>query len=82
MRKQTIKNLGCLPYNASFHHSEKITQICAAVDVKLVWLLPYSLDVNSIEEIFAEPKPRALSNVTGATLKMIPAKDCIPQIVY
>ncbi len=42
--------------NASFHYSEKITQICADAGVKLVYLPPYSPDLNPIEEFFAELK--------------------------
>lgn len=42
--------------NASFHHSERITKICADAGVKLVYLPPYSPDLNPIEEFFAELK--------------------------
>ena len=42
--------------NASFHHSERITQMCADAGVKLVYLPPYSPDLNPIEEFFAELK--------------------------
>lgn len=42
--------------NASFHHSEYIAQICADAGVKLVYLPPYSPDLNPIEEFFAELK--------------------------
>ena len=42
--------------NASFHHSERIEQMCTAVGVKLLYLLPYSPDLNPIEEFFAELK--------------------------
>lgn len=42
--------------NASFHHSERITQMCADAGVKLVYLPPYSPDFNPIEEFFAELK--------------------------
>ncbi|KAJ5513129.1 hypothetical protein N7463_002681 [Penicillium fimorum] len=40
--------------NASFHHSERISQMCANAGVKLVYLPPYSPDLNPIEEFFAE----------------------------
>ena len=43
-------------YNASFHHSEKIRQLCADAGVILVYLPPYSPDYNPIEEFFAELK--------------------------
>lgn len=42
--------------NASFHHSESIAQMCAEAGVKLVYLPPYSPDLNPIEEFFAELK--------------------------
>jgi len=42
--------------NASFHHSEKIAQMCADAGVKLLYLPPYSPDLNPIEEFFAELK--------------------------
>lgn len=38
--------------NASFHHSERISQMCADAGVKLVYLPPYSPDLNPIEEFF------------------------------
>lgn len=42
--------------NASFHHSAKIEQLCKDAGVKLLYLLPYSPDLNPIEEFFAELK--------------------------
>jgi transposase len=42
--------------NASVHHTERITQMCYDAGVKLVYLLLYSLDLNPIEEFFAELK--------------------------
>jgi transposase len=42
--------------NASFHHTERIAQICADAGVKLMYLPPYSPDLNPIEEFFAELK--------------------------
>jgi transposase len=42
--------------NASFHHSERITELCREAGVKLVYLPPYSPDLNPIEEFFAELK--------------------------
>ncbi|KAJ5491662.1 hypothetical protein N7539_003229 [Penicillium diatomitis] len=42
--------------NASFHHTERIGQLCAAAGVKLVYLPPYLPDLNPIEEFFAELK--------------------------
>jgi len=42
--------------NASFHCSEQIEQICSNAGVKLVYLPPYSPDLNPIEEFFSELK--------------------------
>jgi transposase len=42
--------------NASFHHSERISQMCADAGVKVVYLPPYSPDLNPIEEFFSELK--------------------------
>jgi hypothetical protein len=42
--------------NASFHHSEQIESMCREAGVKLVYLPPYSPDLNPIEEFFAELK--------------------------
>ena len=42
--------------NASFHHSERMTQIYVDIGVKLVYLPPYSPDLNPIEEFFAKLK--------------------------
>lgn len=42
--------------NASFYHSEHIAQMCADAGVMLVYLPPYSPDLNPIEEFFAELK--------------------------
>lgn len=42
--------------NASFHYSERISQMCADAGVKVVYLPPYSPDLNPIEEFFSELK--------------------------
>jgi transposase len=42
--------------NASFHHSDRIEQMCRDAGVKLLYLPPYSPDLNPIEEFFAELK--------------------------
>jgi transposase len=42
--------------NASFHHTEKIKDMCLNVSVNLAYLPPYSPDLNPIEEFFAELK--------------------------
>jgi transposase len=42
--------------NASFHHTKQIKEICHNAGVKLVYLPPYSPNLNPIEEFFAELK--------------------------
>lgn len=42
--------------NASFHHSERLEQMCAGAGVQLVYLPLYSPDLNPIEELFSELK--------------------------
>jgi transposase len=42
--------------NVSFHHSERVKQLCSDAGVKLLYLPPYSPDFNPIEEFFAELK--------------------------
>lgn len=42
--------------NASFHHSNRIKQMCWDAGVKLMYLPPYSPDLNPIEEFFSELK--------------------------
>ena len=42
--------------NASFHHSNRIYELCSDASVKLVYLPPYSPDFNLIEEFFVELK--------------------------
>lgn len=42
--------------NASFHHTDRIRELCSNAGVKLLYLPPYSPDLNPIEEFFAELK--------------------------
>jgi transposase len=42
--------------NALFYYSERIEQMCLDAGVKLLYLPPYSPDLNPIEEFFAELK--------------------------
>lgn len=42
--------------NVSFHHSEKIQQSCDDAGVVLLYLPPYSPDLNPIEEFFSKLK--------------------------
>jgi transposase len=42
--------------NASFHHSERIKEMCLRAGVELLHLPPYSPDLNPIEEFFAKLK--------------------------
>jgi len=42
--------------NTSFHRTARIEQLCHEAGVKLVYLPPYSPDLNPIKEFFAELK--------------------------
>lgn len=42
--------------NVLFRHSVRIKQICFNAGVKLLYISPYSPDLNPIEEFFAELK--------------------------
>jgi transposase len=42
--------------NASFHRSDRVEELCAEAGVILVYLPPYSPDLNPIEEFFAKLK--------------------------
>jgi transposase len=42
--------------NATIYHTERIKQMCRDTGMKLVYLLLYSLDLNSIEKFFAKLK--------------------------
>ena len=42
--------------NSSIHHIERVEQMCLNAGVKLVYLSPYSPDLNPIEEFLAELK--------------------------
>lgn len=42
--------------NVSFHHSQKILDMCNKAGVKLLFLPPYSPDLNPIEEFFSDLK--------------------------
>ena len=42
--------------NASIHHSSRVKRMCEAAGVLLIYLPPYSPDLNPIEEFFAELK--------------------------
>lgn len=42
--------------NTSFHHSERVAQLCEDLGVKMVFLPPYSPNLNPIEEFFGELK--------------------------
>ena len=47
---------GLVMGSASFHHSDRIEEMCLRVGVKLVYLPPYSPGLNPFEEFFAELK--------------------------
>jgi transposase len=55
-RRRPEPNSDLVMDNASFHHSERIAQMCADAKVKLIYLPLYSPYLNPIEEFFAELK--------------------------
>lgn len=50
------QNQGPFIDNASIHHSERVQQLCDDAGVVLLYLPPYSPDLNPIEEFFGELK--------------------------
>lgn len=42
--------------NASFHHSKRIKEMCLKAGIELLYLPPYSADLNQIKGLFAELK--------------------------
>jgi transposase len=42
--------------NASFHRLDRVEELCAKAGVILMYLPPYSPDLNPIEEFFAKLK--------------------------
>jgi transposase len=42
--------------NALFYYTKRIEQMCSDAGVKLLYLPPYSPDLNPIEKFFAELK--------------------------
>jgi transposase len=44
--------------NASFHHGEAVKELCLRAGVKLVFLPPYSPNLNPIEEFFGDLKEK------------------------
>lgn len=59
--------------DASFHHLERIAQVRICVELKSVYLLPYSPDVNLIEE--GSYMLRALLNVARVTTRKGSSKN-------
>lgn len=55
--------------NISFHHSERLAQMCADAGLKLVYLPHCSPDINPIEEFFA--KLKGSFGVTGVIMKIV-----------
>jgi transposase len=49
--------------NASFHRTDEVKHLCADAGVKLIFLPPYSPDLNPIEEFFAQLKARVRRKV-------------------
>ena len=57
--------------NAAFHQKEKIKQICAEFGHQVLFLPPYSPDLNPIEEVFAIMKKRRAYAPLGTSIDQI-----------
>jgi hypothetical protein len=44
--------------NASFHHTDEVQELCDAAGIRVIFLPPYSPDLNPIEEFFSQLKAR------------------------
>jgi transposase len=75
--------------NCSIHHSEELTALCAANGVLLIYLPPYSPDMNPIEQSFARLKAWMrrnqrlagmmggnFSNFLGEAVRSMSQRDC------
>jgi hypothetical protein len=62
--------------NASWHHSEKILQMCRDTGVVLEFLLPYSPDFNPIEEHFGVLKKFIKKSGTKTRISLQGSSKC------
>jgi transposase len=61
--------------NASFHRGERVEPMCREAGVELLYLRPYSPDLNPIEEFLAELKAFIKKQLTFSTLVASPLSD-------
>lgn len=69
--------------NAPVHHGGRIAQLCAATEVLLIYLPPYSPDLNPIEKVFSVLKSQLKRNriLTGTSADPQLIKDFLPTFV-
>ena len=69
--------------NAAIHHRGRIADICAENQVLLIYLPPYSPNMNPIEKVFANLKSGLKQNrmLTGTELDADIIKACLPTLV-
>jgi transposase len=75
--------------NASIHHSHKVAELISSVGALLIYLLPYSPDLNPIEEVFSSIKAYLkahesiiqdtsdIKTVLNAAIAEITQEDCM-----
>lgn len=64
--------------NISFYRSERLVKMCEDVGVKLIYLPPYSPDLNLIEDFLLNLK--VSFGVTGTTTKKTAREDLMPSL--
>ena len=69
--------------NARVHHGGRVAQLCAAAEVLLLYLPPYSPDLNPIEKVFSVLKSQLKRNrvLTGTNEDPEIIKDLLPSLI-
>ena len=69
--------------NAPVHHGGRIAQICANAEVLLIYLPPYSPDLNPIEKVFSVLKSQLKCHhiITGTAADPGLIKEFLPSFI-
>ena len=69
--------------NAPVHHGGRIAQLCASAEVLLIYLPPYSPDLNPIEKVFSVLKSQLKRHqiLTGTSADAELIKDFLPSFI-
>ena len=69
--------------NAPVHHGGRIAEICASAEVLLIYLPPYSPDLNPIEKVFLVLKSQLKRHhiLTGTSADPEIIKDFLPTFI-